>query len=209
VAGLDPDEVGRAGPGRVLHAHNLNPAFGLRALAAAREAGARVVHHLHQYRLVCAVGVCFTRGETCTRCDGRNSPPRLAARVSGAAEVVVYAAGLAVWQRRLAAQVDAFVVSNRFALERLRPAGRRSGRRMSPATSATSSASSPTGRRRAEGYALFVGRLAPEKGRRRGDHRGQGAGVELVAGDGPLREDLARRSEAGRSAGRGSASSAG
>ena len=41
------------------HAHNVNPAFGWRALAAARAAGARVVLHLHNYRLVCAVGTCF------------------------------------------------------------------------------------------------------------------------------------------------------
>src|ERR1700757_894797 len=50
---------------RVLHAHNLNPLFGWRALAAARDAGARVVLHLHQYRLVCAGRVCFTPREEC------------------------------------------------------------------------------------------------------------------------------------------------
>ena len=69
--GLRPDEVARAvrrTKARVVHAHNLNPAFGWRALAAARDAGARVVAHLHQYRLVCAVGICFTHGSACTRC---------------------------------------------------------------------------------------------------------------------------------------------
>ncbi len=44
---------------RVVHAHNLQPAFGWRALAAARAAGARTVLTLHQYRLVCAVGTCL------------------------------------------------------------------------------------------------------------------------------------------------------
>ena len=58
-----------------MHAHNVHPAFGWRALAAAREAGARVVLHLHNYRLVCAVGTCFTHGEDCTRCHGRNTLP--------------------------------------------------------------------------------------------------------------------------------------
>src|SRR5581483_1456514 len=69
--GLDPQEVARAvreRGARVVHAHNLQPAFGWRALAAARDAGARVVLHLHQYRLVCAIGVCFVRGAECTRC---------------------------------------------------------------------------------------------------------------------------------------------
>src|SRR5271154_1736224 len=53
--GLRPDEVAHAvrrTRARVLHAHNLTPAFGWRALAAARGAGARVVGHLHSYRSV-------------------------------------------------------------------------------------------------------------------------------------------------------------
>src|SRR5581483_7057485 len=76
--GLVPHDVTRAvrlTGARVLHAHNLHPAFGWRALAAARAAGARVVLHLHQYRLVCAVGVCFTEGAECTRCHGRMTWP--------------------------------------------------------------------------------------------------------------------------------------
>src|SRR3954454_25198458 len=60
--GLQPEGVAaavRRTRARVVHAHNLNPSLGWRALAAAREAGARVVLHLHNYRLVCAVGTCF------------------------------------------------------------------------------------------------------------------------------------------------------
>src|SRR6201999_4517907 len=54
AGGLDPGEVARAvrrTKARVVHAHNVHPTFGWRALAAAREAGARVVVHLHNYRL--------------------------------------------------------------------------------------------------------------------------------------------------------------
>ena len=74
--GLEPEQVTRAvreSGARVVHAHNLQPSLGWRALAAARAAGARTVLHLHQYRLVCAIGVCFTRGAECTRCHGRNT----------------------------------------------------------------------------------------------------------------------------------------
>jgi glycosyltransferase involved in cell wall biosynthesis len=105
-----------------VHAHNVHPAFGWRALAAARDAGARVVLHLHNYRLVCAVGTCFNaRGEDCTRCRGRDTRPgvRLGCRGDGT-EAVAYAAALALWQRRLVAQADAFVVPSAFALARLR-----------------------------------------------------------------------------------------
>ena len=108
--GLAPEDVAHAvrrTGARVVHAHNVNPSFGWRALAAAREAGARVVLHLHNYRLVCAQGLCFTRGADCTRCHGRNTLPgvRLNCRGGSRAEAAAYAAGLALWQRRLVAQV--------------------------------------------------------------------------------------------------------
>ena len=79
--GLDEDDVAaavRRTRARVVHAHNLLPGFGWRALAAAREAGARVVVHLHNYRLVCEVGTCFPQDGDCTRCHGRKTLPGLA-----------------------------------------------------------------------------------------------------------------------------------
>ena len=126
--GLAPEEVGEAvrrTGARVVHAHNVNPTLGWRALAAARAAGARVVLHLHNYRLVCAVGTCFTHGEDCTRCHGRNTLPgvRLNCRGGSPAESAAYAASLALWQDRLAAQADRFLVPSAFALRRLRELG--------------------------------------------------------------------------------------
>src|SRR5450759_480627 len=122
--GLEPDDVRRAvqlGGARVVHAHNLHPTFGWRALAAARGAGARVVLHLHQYRLVCAIGVCFTRGAECTRCHGRDTLPGVRLNCRGSLpEAAAYGASLALWQRRLAEQADAVIVPSRFARERLR-----------------------------------------------------------------------------------------
>src|SRR5690349_10653652 len=126
--GLRPQEVAdavRRTGARVVHAHNVQPTFGWRALAAARSAGARVVLHLHNYRLVCAVGTCFTQGEDCTRCHGRNTAPgvRLNCRGGSRAESLAYAAGLALWQKRLAGAADAIVVPSAFALARLRELG--------------------------------------------------------------------------------------
>ena len=107
-----------------MHAHNLHPTLGWRALAAAREAGARVVLHLHNYRLVCAVGVCFTHGAECTRCHGANTLPGVRRRCRGdLAETLAYAAALSAWQRRLVGCADAVIVPRSFARERLRALG--------------------------------------------------------------------------------------
>src|SRR4029453_5133337 len=95
AGGLQPGDVAaavRRTRARLVHAHNLLPSFGWRAPAAAREAGARVVLHLHNYRLVCAVGTCFnSRGEDCTRCQGRDTLPGVGLNCRGTgAEAAVY-----------------------------------------------------------------------------------------------------------------------
>jgi glycosyltransferase involved in cell wall biosynthesis len=204
--GLHPQDVAQAvrlGGARVVHAHNLNPAFGWRALAAARAAGARVVLHLHQYRLVCAIGVCFTRGEECTRCHGRNTLPGVRLNCRGSLpESVAYGASLALWQRRLVEQADAVLVPSRFARERLRALGaplpwervavlppplgvlEHDYERRSPEPSAT--------------FALVVSRLAAEKGVDVAIDACRLAGMALVvAGDGPEHDALRARAADG------------
>ena len=217
--GAEPRAVARAVRGsgaRVVHAHNLHPRFGWRALAAARGAGARVVLHLHQYRLVCAIGVCFTRGRDCTRCHGRNTLPgvRLNCR-SSRGEAVAYGAALALWQRRLVAQADALVVPSAFARERLRELGAPlpwsrvhvlapALRGFAPAATmaadqAPAAAVAPdqatagqATAREGGGYALVVSRLAREKGVDVAIQACRIAGMPLViAGDGPERAALA------------------
>ncbi|HET7427600.1 MAG TPA: glycosyltransferase family 4 protein [Gemmatimonadales bacterium] len=196
--GLAPEEVAHAvrrTRARVVHAHNVNPSFGWRALAAAREAGARVVLHLHNYRLVCAQGLCFTRGEDCTRCHGRDTRPglRLNCRGGSRAEAAAYAAGLALWQRRLAEQVDAFVVPSAFAIGRLRELGAPVGDRAHVVGSVQREIAGAS--RAAEGrHVLAAGRLTPEKGFADAIDAARGAGLPLVvAGDGPQAAELRAR----------------
>jgi glycosyltransferase involved in cell wall biosynthesis len=208
--GLQPREVAdavRLTGARVVHAHNLHPTLGPRALQAARAAGARVVLHLHQYRLVCAVGVCFTQGEECTRCRGRNTLPGVLRNCRGSrGEALAYAAGLTLWQHRLVEQADAVIVPSLFARERLREIGAplpwervhvvappvraltQGGRdrpgadvpeRIPPRAEAGAAGGTPGG------YALVVSRLAPEKGIDTAVEACRIAGIPLVvAGEG-------------------------
>ncbi len=223
--GLAPGEVAKAvrlTGARVVHAHNLNPLFGWRALAAARAEGARVVVHLHQYRLVCATGVCYTGGEQCTRCHARNTLPGVIHNCRGSrGEALAYAASLALWQNRLVAQADAVIVPSEFARERLRelgapldwqrvhvlappvkmvvPASGDSGVYGDAAASGKrSGADAVTPVPQAGGYALVVSRLAREKGVDVAIDACLIAGVPLVvAGDGPERDALRARAAGG------------
>lgn len=194
AGGLEPRAVAAAVErtgARVVHAHNTTPTLGWRALAAARAAGARVVLHLHNYRLVCAIGTCFTQGEDCTRCHGRNTLPGLARNCRGArAEGAAYAAGLALWQRRLAASADALIVPSAFALERLRELGAPLGDRAVVLGSVQRSIAARS--RAADGeYVLAAGRLTPEKGFEDAVRACAAARLPLVvAGDGPELERL-------------------
>ncbi|MGI8714166.1 MAG: glycosyltransferase, partial [Solirubrobacteraceae bacterium] len=190
AGGLHPatvaDAVRRTGA-RIVHAHNLHPTFGWRSLAAARAAGARVVMHLHQYRMVCAIGVCFREGAECTRCHGRNTLPGIALNCRGSrAPALAYGAGLALWQRRLVENVDAFVVPSRFARGRLRELGAPvDGAFVVPHVTrrfAAAPAANP------EGDALIASRLAPEKGVEVAIEACRRAGIGLVvAGEGTQR----------------------
>ena len=191
--GLDPQQIARAvrrTRARIVHAHNVHPTLGWRALAAARDAGARVVLHLHQYRMVCAVGVCFTKGEDCTRCHARNTLPGVIHNCRGSlTEAVTYAASLSVWQRHLAGCVDAFVVPSRFAGERLRDLGAPVDHAHVIAPVIRSFAARPAAA--LDGPALLVSRLSPEKGVDVAIEACRRANVPLViAGDGPERARL-------------------
>jgi glycosyltransferase involved in cell wall biosynthesis len=193
--GLDPQDVAdavRRTGARVVHAHNLHPSLGWRALAAAQRAGARTVLHLHNYRLVCAVGTCVnSRAEDCTRCHGRDTRPGVRLECRGSrSESITYAVGLTLQQRRLVEHADALVVPSAAARDRLIALGAPGAERARVLGHVVRAfvERPPEGPRAG---ALVVSRLAREKAVDVAIAAAARAGLPLtVCGDGPLRDEL-------------------
>ena len=194
--GIDPGEVSdavRRHGARVVHAHNVNPAFGWRALAAARKAGARTVLHLHQYRLVCATGTCLDPSDhDCTRCHGRRTFSGVRLRCRGSLpEAAIYGAALPMWSRKLVEQADALVTPSNFTIERLRTMGAPlEGREVTvianPVRLATRKADPPNGK-----HAIVSARFSRDKGVDVAIEACALAGVPLViTGEGPDETEL-------------------
>src|SRR4051794_7352126 len=149
----------------VVHAHNMQPLIGPRGLAAARAAGARVVLHLHNARLFCAIGVAARDGAPCFRCRGRNTLPGLALNCrESVPEAVAYAAGLALRQPLALNSTDRFVAPSRWAAGQLARLGVPADR-LDVLTHYLPAEEMADGSRAHQGrYVLAAGRLSAEKG---------------------------------------------
>jgi glycosyltransferase involved in cell wall biosynthesis len=176
----------------IAHFHNMQPLIGPRGLAAAREAGARVVLHLHNVRLFCAIGVGERDGGPCERCTGRNTLPGLRLNCRGSLpEAAVYAAGLSLHQPKLLDAVDLFVAPAEAAADALARRGLDRARIRTLAHYLPAEAFAASSRAADGGYALVMARLSEEKGVDVAIEAAKAAGVPLrVAGDGPERERL-------------------
>lgn len=200
--GLDSAEVGRevrTWGAEVVHAHNLHPLFGWRALAAARAAGARTVLHLHNFRLFCAIGVAYRSGGPCFACHGRDTRPGVRFRCRGSTgEALVYAAGLALQQPRILEHADRLVTVSEASARRLFELGL-PRERVSTLVNCLDVASFAARSRAGEGgYVLAGGRLVEEKGFGTAIAAARAARVPLViAGSGPDRERLERLAAGG------------
>lgn len=188
--GADSEAVERAArslSADVVHAHNLHPLFGWRALAAGRAAGARVVVHLHQFRLFCAIGVAYRDGAPCFRCRGGDTLPGLRLRCRGSlAESAAYAAGLYRQLPRLLEHADRLVTVSDATMVRLVDLGVPAAAITSLPNFVPASAFASASRADAGVHALVAGRLVPEKGFDTAVRACVVAGVPLVvAGSGP------------------------
>jgi glycosyltransferase involved in cell wall biosynthesis len=173
----------------VVHMHNMNPLFGPRSLHAARETRARVVMHLHNFRLFCSIAVAFRDGRTCFRCSGRFTLPGLALNCRGSVgESAAYASALALHQPAVLQAVDRFVTPSRFAAGQLARLGVPADRLdVVPNYVPDAPPASPA----SGSYALVASRLSVEKGIGVAVEAAARTGVPLrIAGEGPLEQEL-------------------
>jgi glycosyltransferase involved in cell wall biosynthesis len=178
----------------VLHAHNMQPLFGPRGLAAGREAGAKVVLHLHNARLFCAIAVASRDGGPCFRCRGRFTLPGLVLNCRGSLpEAAAYAAALSKQLPQVLATVDRFVAPSRYAVGQLALLGVPADR-LAPLEHYLPAEAFAERSGAAQGsYALVASRLSEEKGIDTAIEAAAQSGVPLrVAGEGPANDGLAR-----------------
>ncbi|MGA7669383.1 MAG: glycosyltransferase [Nitrolancea sp.] len=176
----------------ILHLHNTFPLLSPSVVGTARSCGIPVVQTLHNYRLLCPNAQMFRDSRSCTDCVGRafawpavmHRCYRESSSASAIAAISILEQGL---MRRWNRSADLFTVLTDGARRRYIDAGFESER---IAVRPNFLASDPGTGTAAGGYALFAGRLAPEKG--------VGTLLEawsghtdlpplVICGDGPLR----------------------
>jgi glycosyltransferase involved in cell wall biosynthesis len=186
----------------VVHVHNMQPLFGPRSLLATQQTGARVVLHLHNYRLFCAIGIAHRDGEPCYRCNHRNTLPGVRLRCRGnLPEAATYGVALALHQDAVWRAVDRFVVPGAAAAARLEALGLPTGRTHVVPNFVEEAAFAERSPAASGQYALFAGRLVEEKGADTAIAAAVAAGIPLrIAGEGPEEpriRALAHRAPAG------------
>jgi glycosyltransferase involved in cell wall biosynthesis len=184
----------------VVHVHNFFPLLSPSVYYACREAGIPVVQTLHNYRLLCANAYLFREGEVCEDCVGMRFPwpgvVRGCYRGSKAGTAVVATMQsihriLHTWTK----MVDAYIALTEFARQKFIQQGLPEEKIVVKPNFAYSEASPSQGQGR---YALFVGRLSPEKGIDTLLHAWERIGERMplkIVGDGQLANTVAEATQ--------------
>ncbi|MFC5849556.1 glycosyltransferase [Deinococcus petrolearius] len=178
----------------VVHFHNTFQTISPAAYRAARSAGAAVVQTLHNYRLLCPASTLFRDGRPCEDCVGRLPWPAVrhaCYRDSRAASGVVAAMlgthrALGTYSRH----VDLYVALTEQARDVYVRGGLPADRLVVKPNFLTDD---PEVGKGGGDYALYVGRLTPEKGITTLLEAWRTLGPELplrIAGDGPLAPEV-------------------
>ena len=149
----------------VAHCHNLVPLVSPAAYDACKSAGIPVVQTLHNYRLRCPAGTLYNRGQICDDCKtglstgvARGCYRESRLQTATLATMLGVHRLLGTWTR----SVDAYVALSRFSRDYFVAAGIPAGKiHVKPNFLPADTVPPRTG---SGEYALFVGRLNPEKG---------------------------------------------
>ena len=175
----------------VAHFHNTFPLISPSAYYACREADVRVIQTLHNPRLICPAATLYRKGRACKECLGKKLPwsgvlhacyRQSRVDTGVVTTMLLLHRAIKTWQN----QVDVYIASTEFYKRMFTEAGLSSAKiSVKPhfvpfGTSVTHKGS--------QHYALFIGRLAPEKGiRTMLDAWNQLKEIPLkIRGDGPL-----------------------
>jgi glycosyltransferase involved in cell wall biosynthesis len=155
----------READAEVVHFHNWLPQISPAAFYGARKAGAAVVLTLHNYRWICPKGILFRDGNICEDCVGKTWPlPAVRhgcyheSRAGSAA--VATTLGLHNLMNTTDRAVDAYIALGEFARNKLTAAALPSDRVHLKPNFLTSDPGQGSGE---GGFAMYLGRLSPEK----------------------------------------------
>ncbi len=179
---------------QLVHAHNTFPIISPSVYYAAHAEGVPVVQTLHNYRLLCPAATFFRDGAVCERCLGKRVPyPAVIHRCYRRSAGASFTAAAMLAGHRAAGtwntKIDAYVALTTFSKNKFIEGGLPASRiHIKPGFVEDPGCGDGAG-----GYALFLGRLAEEKGVdilcRAWSQLG-GAIPLKVAGDGPLQSSL-------------------
>jgi glycosyltransferase involved in cell wall biosynthesis len=191
----------RAKPYDVVHVHNFFPLISPAVHHAAQAEGCAVVQTLHNYRLLCPNGIFFRDGHVCEDCLGRSVawPGVAHACYRGSRPATAAIAAMLAGHRLLGtwrSKVDAFIALNEFGRRKFIEGGLPAERIVVKPNFVTPDPGVGDGK---GGFALFVGRLTPEKGVAtllEAWRRLDGRFPLKIVGDGPLIEEVSQAAAA-------------
>jgi glycosyltransferase involved in cell wall biosynthesis len=151
----------------IVHFHNTFPLISPAAVYAAKDAGAAVVMSLHNYRFICPSANLYRDGNICEDCSGRTIKwPSVAHRCYRDSSAQSSAVALMLAAHRISGGfgelVDRYVALSEHSRSLFIRAGLAADRVVVKPNFVVQPP--PTADVEREGFALFVGRLVPEKG---------------------------------------------
>lgn len=185
---------------QIAHFHNTFPLISPAAYYAAKDEGVPIVQTLHNFRLLCANGLFFRDGQVCESCLSKKNPLPGIIRgcyrqnrtaTAATAMMVKFHQLIGTWSKT----VDTFIAYSNFAHKKFIEGGLPADKIAFKTNFLYPVPEVGSGK---GGYALFVGRLSPEKGTKTLLSAWQKLGHQIplkILGDGPLGSEVAAAAE--------------